>query len=110
MPGLVVDGVDKGSAAAAAVAAGEKNVVALLPTEEEPIKHRAHEVTSLPCAAYVPPKSWQTWNSVSTAVQAPYRQHFVFCSKRQQGKRTNEKPRCKMPKSPRGCRIWLTSS
>lgn len=42
------DSVDKGTAAAAAVAAGQKSVVALLPTEKEQIKHRAHEVNHLP--------------------------------------------------------------
>ena len=42
--GVVTDGVDKGSAAAAAIAAGEKNMVALLPAGEERIQHRAHEV------------------------------------------------------------------
>lgn len=43
-PGLLDDSVDKNTAAAAAVAAGEKKVVALLPTEQEQIKHREHEV------------------------------------------------------------------
>ena len=42
--GLVVDGVETGTAAAAAVAAGEKEVVALLPQEQEPFADSASEV------------------------------------------------------------------